>query len=42
MFTDLKQLLIQQKLKREHKNFYIYRPSSISLAKTSKIQIKEV
>lgn len=40
MFINLKQLLIQQKLKREHKNFYIYKPSSISLAKTSEIQIK--
>lgn len=40
MFIDLKQLLIQQKLKRKHKNFYIYKPSSISLAKTSEIQIK--
>lgn len=40
MFIGLKQLLIQQKVKRQYKNFYFYRPSSISLAKTSEIKIK--
>lgn len=40
MFTYLNQLLIQQKIKKNYKNFYIYKPSSINLAKSSNIQIR--
>lgn len=40
MFTNLKQWITRRKIKEKYRNFYIYKPVSLSLSKTSEINIK--
>lgn len=39
MFDYLKQYLIKNKIQNKYKNFHIYRPVSLSISKSSKIEI---